>query len=483
MLSSLLNWRAGSAKDSESSRPSQANHRSITGMTPVGPVLCSKGTYPMNNAQTQFIAVCPACSASLKVNFNKLGQHIACPQCQRTFVAGEASLPDNQRSGARPAVPSNQANDHVERVDTVCPHCNATLHVRRAYVGNDVRCKYCDEVFRVRVAAENQAKTEPDQPDQPDHRQQSLQAEQEQLYVAHNLLQADHDRLKTECTELGENLQRVTTELETIRAALGTVAPEEVGSLANERQSLSAEVHRLRDEIHVSLATQSERDQLVAERQRWVSELDLAHAERDMLIKQLRERDDRLEEARADHDRLHVERQTAMTEVDHLRAALAQSDDAAHNERNQLRREADDLRRELDLAEQSHRTELDRLNNELGALQETHRRLQDEHNLVQERHGPYDQSSFASETLRCERTTGQPPVLGIVSEESESQAKSSTTGILTSGGERSITSGELESLHAQVEELGQRLDESERLQREMAAVLEGLGIGCRPIRH
>ena len=412
MLYMLLDWRAGSAKDSESSRPSQANHRSLIGMTPVDPVLCTKGTYPMNDAQTQFIAVCPACSANLKVSFNKLGQHIACPQCQRTFVAGEASLPDNQRSGARPAVPSNQANDHVERVDTVCPHCNATLHVRRAYVGNDVRCKYCDEVFRVRVAAENQEKTEPDL---PDHRQQSLQAEQEQLYVAHNLLQADHDRLKTECTELGENLQRVTTELETIRAALGTVSPEAVSSLESERQSLGAEVHRLRDEIRASLAAQSERDQLVAERQRWVSDLELAHAERDALINQLRERDDRLEAARADHDRLHVERQTAMTEVDHLRAALAQSDDAAHNERNQLRREADDLRRELDLAEQSHRTELDRLNNELGALQETHRRLQDEHNLVQERHGPYDQSSFASETLRCERTTGQPPVLGIFS--------------------------------------------------------------------
>src|ERR1700678_1740109 len=111
MLSSLLDWRAGSAKDSESRRPSQANHRSMMGMTPVDPVLCSKGTYRMNNAQTQFIAVCPACSASLKVSFNKLGQRIACPQCQRTFVAGEASLPENQRSGERPAVPSKQADD------------------------------------------------------------------------------------------------------------------------------------------------------------------------------------------------------------------------------------------------------------------------------------------------------------------------------------------------------------------------------------
>ncbi len=177
----------------------------------------------MNDVQSQFIAVCPECSADLTVNFEKLGQHIACPQCHRTFVAGEASLPDNHRSVDKPAVPVNQAKSQVDRIDVVCTNCSATLRVRRAYIGNDVRCKYCDQVFRVRAAAGTQARTEAEE---PDRRQKSLQAEHEQLYVAHNLLQADHDRLKTEYTGLRENLRCVTTEIEAIRDALGTIAPK-----------------------------------------------------------------------------------------------------------------------------------------------------------------------------------------------------------------------------------------------------------------
>ena len=428
----------------------------------------------MNDVQSQFIAVCPACSASMKVSFNKLGQHIDCPQCHRTFVAGEAFLPDNQRSGVRPGVPSNPPTEHVERIAAVCPNCNATLHVRRAYIGNDVRCKYCDEVFRVRAEAGTQAKTEPDQ---PDAREKALQTEHEQLNVAHNLLQADHDRLKTEYTELRENLRGVTAELEAIRAALGAVAPEEVGSLANERQSLSAEVHRLRDEIHASLATVSERDQLIAERQRWVSDLDLAHAERDQLARQLTERQDQIEAARADHDRLSVERQNALSEIDQLRLALAQRDEATHNEHDQLRAEVENLRRELEVAEQCHHAELERLNDQVAALVEKHRRLEDEYELAQERR---EFDDLTSENLRRERLTGQPPVLGIVSEDSESQAAS--TGIPTPGGEPGATAVELEALRAQVAELEQRLGESEQLHREMAAVLRGMGIHCRPTR-
>ena len=385
-------------------------------------------------------------------------------------------MTDNQRFSERPAPPSNQSNDHVERINTICPNCHATLHVRRAYIGNDVRCKYCDEVFCVRIAPETQAKTEPDQ---PDPRQSAFQAEHEQLYVAHNLLLADHDRLKTEYNELSENLRCVTAELEVIRTALGTIAPEEVGSLANERQSLSAEVHRLRAEIHASLATQSELDQLVAERQRWASDLDLASWSRDRIAKQLSGRDSQLEAARADHDRLGSELQTAADEIEQFRLALAQRDESAHNE---LRSEVENLRRELELAEQCHRAEVDRLNDQLAALQETKCRLQDEYELALARSELDDQSSLASERLRHERLTGHLPVLGIVSDESESQDSPSTTGSLTSDRESASTAAELEGLRARVADLGQRLDESEQFQREMAVVLEGMGIRCRPMQ-
>lgn len=325
----------------------------------------------MNDAQSQFIAVCPGCSASLRVNFNKLGQHIACPQCHCTFVAGEANLPATQRSGERPAPASNQSDDHVDRIEATCPGCKATLHVRRVYIGNDVRCKYCDQVFQVRAPVETQRKTESEQ---LDPRHESLQAEHEQLYVAHNLLQADHERLKTEHTELRKNLERVTAELDSMRAVVGSIAPEELGSLANERQSLADEVHRLRDEIHASQSTQSERDLLLAERQQWVSERERADTERDLLAKQLAERDEHHAATRSEHERLTGELKTALSEIEQLRIAPVQNDEATHNECDYLRSEVENLRRELELADERHREELGRLNEQLTGLEQTQSR-------------------------------------------------------------------------------------------------------------
>ena len=262
----------------------------------------------MNDAQGQFIAVCPECSTILKVSVNKLGQNVRCSQCHQTFVAGEALESASQRSGERTALSSNQASDQVERIEAICPGCHATLHVRRAYIGKDVCCNHCDEVFTVRAPAVAGVKTDRDK---PAIQQSSLQTEHEQLYVAHNLLQADHERLKTEYAGLRENLGRITTEVDAILAALGPIAPEEVGALVHERQSLAEEVDRLRDEIHALRDAQKERDQLIAERQQWSSELTLAHDERDVLAKEVKDRDDQLEAVRAEHDRSRAELQSA----------------------------------------------------------------------------------------------------------------------------------------------------------------------------
>ena len=63
----------------------------------------------MNEAQSQFIAVCPECSTILRVNFSKLGQHVRCSQCHHTFVAGEAVESAAQRSQERqPSAESSQ---------------------------------------------------------------------------------------------------------------------------------------------------------------------------------------------------------------------------------------------------------------------------------------------------------------------------------------------------------------------------------------
>jgi predicted Zn finger-like uncharacterized protein len=263
--------------------------------------LVKRGADPVNDSPAQFIAVCPNCAAVLRVNVNKLGQNIRCSQCHHTFVGGEALESAAQQSATHVAPLSNQANENVERIDAVCPGCNATLHVRRAYIGNEVRCKYCEGVFTVKAPGEEPRKAA--HTDDEAHRN-PLQAEHERLYVEHNLLKTDHERVKAECDELRASFRRVAAELETIRLALGSIAPEEVGPLASERHSLSEEVHRLRDEVHALVADRAERDRLISERLDWESERDISRVERDRLVDQLRDRDDELAAVRAENDGL-----------------------------------------------------------------------------------------------------------------------------------------------------------------------------------
>jgi predicted Zn finger-like uncharacterized protein len=267
----------------------------------------------MNDSPAQLIAACPNCAAVLRVNVNKLGQNIRCSQCHHTFVSGEALESAAQQSATHVAPLSNQVNANVERIDAVCPGCNATLHVRRAYIGNEVRCKYCEGVFTVKAPGEEPRKAQHTE-DEP-HRN-PLQAEHERLYVEHNLLKADHERVKTECDELRENFRRVGAELDTIRLALGSIAPEEVGPLANERHSLSEEVHRLRDEVHALVADRAERDRLIAERLDWESEREISRAERDRLVSQLRDRDDELAAIREENERSREAHQADPSERD-----------------------------------------------------------------------------------------------------------------------------------------------------------------------
>ncbi len=65
----------------------------------------------------------------------------------------------------------------------------------------------------------------------------------------YNLLEAERTQLTTERDQKSADLERVTIELDSVHRALGEIAPEEVYALAEERNSLSAQVARLEDEI------------------------------------------------------------------------------------------------------------------------------------------------------------------------------------------------------------------------------------------
>ena len=63
--------------------------------------------------------------------------------------ADQASTPLSQARINQLSATSAQPSHAVARVVAVCPACKTTLSVRRAYVGNAVKCKQCDHVFTV----------------------------------------------------------------------------------------------------------------------------------------------------------------------------------------------------------------------------------------------------------------------------------------------------------------------------------------------
>jgi DNA-directed RNA polymerase subunit M/transcription elongation factor TFIIS len=320
----------------------------------------------MSDTQKQFIAACPKCSASMKVGFNRLGQNVDCPRCHYTFVAGETAKQPAQPTDDRGARSSSTPADQVDRVAAVCPGCQATLHVRRAYVGNQVRCKFCDQVFRVLAPAEIRPNTETNLSANDRDR---LQAEHEELYVAHNLLQTDHERLRSE---------------------------------------------------HATL--------------------------------------------QAEHDRLQGDHQTL--QGDHQR----------------LQAQYDPLR-----------AELDRVKEDLAVLSEQHRSVQDQHASTEERCKEYEdrirellaaqerletleESTLSSHEPHSVPWRDRPPELHVVSDETGEQFEPAKTAVLELAGDQPMREAEVDDLRAQLTELRILLEESEHVNREMGAVLSGMGI-------
>jgi len=447
---------------------------------------------PMNETRTHFIAVCPNCSASLRVNRKHIGQDVICNHCKHTFRAGKTDEPITPSSGEGMAGPSIQPAPPTDRIAVQCPSCQTTLSVRRVYIGNQVRCKQCGDTFIVSVPAQPQpepavsalegflATSSPQRDiERESHgtetERETLRSQHDQLLADHERLQAAHDQLdakhnglkselerlktdneriktgddllKTEYARLSEHTDRLTTELDTIRACLDTISPEEVRPLAEERESLTAEVKRLRVEIDSLLAERPARAHLTAELAHRDGELKAARAERDLLTKQIAQRDNELKAARAERDlltkqiaqrdnelkaaraerdllteqiaqrdkdlngaraerdlltkqisqgdddleaarieqgRLSIERKNVLKEVEQLRSALEGRDQAMRSATESLIAEVEGLRQALGLAEQTHRDDRDQLSAELTALGARHRQLQDQHEAAEQ---------------------------------------------------------------------------------------------------
>jgi predicted Zn finger-like uncharacterized protein len=460
----------------------------------------------MNETQTHFITSCPYCSTQLRIRRGFAGQHVQCKHCNETFVAKEADGPATAASGevdpVRPLPPVSQE----ERVIVNCPSCQASLSIRRVYIGRQVRCKQCDEIFlasdsaaaidlspesrrdrdgidteRAALQAEVDRLSSENQRLRDEHH--SLRADRERTSTESERLKAELDRQKLEANRLRGALDRATTDLEGIRAHLGEISPAAVRPLFEERASLIAELDRLRDEIQVFRDEQSARDRTAGERE---EELIAGRAELDRLTGLLAERGAELEEARSEPDRLNADRQRALDEADQLRI-----------ERDRLRSEAENIRRSLDDLEQDHREELsrrdeqlreaaharnsilgegDQLRNEIDGLR---RALEDVEQGRRDEIGRLD-AELAGVAEQRQQLQGRIEAAELSCKELRARNQELQADLDRS--RPALDSGdELQAARDEIETLKRSLDVSDQLQREMAGILAGMGIRIRQV--
>ncbi len=168
----------------------------------------------MNDTQTHFVAVCPHCSTALRIRRVFAGQQVQCKHCEKTFVAEDAESPGTAGSVDGGASPSAPTSAQSERIVVTCPTCQTNLSVRRVYIGQQVRCKQCDETFLVTDPPARVMPTLGSRADRPetDVSYEALQVEisrrNQELQASRNQLQAEIDRAKS----VQANLDRLMVE-------------------------------------------------------------------------------------------------------------------------------------------------------------------------------------------------------------------------------------------------------------------------------
>ncbi|MFO0889006.1 MAG: hypothetical protein U0790_07640 [Isosphaeraceae bacterium] len=105
----------------------------------------------MSQSTNHFTAVCPNCLVSWNIEHIHAGRKVRCKQCNQKFraYAPESNVPGASASTKKAGEASRPGGSRSERVEAVCPHCSSSLSVRKVYAGHHVRCKICDEKFRV----------------------------------------------------------------------------------------------------------------------------------------------------------------------------------------------------------------------------------------------------------------------------------------------------------------------------------------------
>jgi chromosome segregation ATPase len=531
----------------------------------------------MTESATHFMTTCPLCTSKLQVKRIYLGQVISCKQCGHSFLATDASERDELSPGEHVAIPLFQTSGNSERIAVVCENCKVSLSVKRSRVGQVIRCKQCDHEILVQPPRETAAAAPPpasargaisaesllrlagsEGPELEDDAQRAardhLQAELEQLRVAHALLRGELEEMERACQgTLAENeslheqlgrlpsLEQQAKELDAARTERDSAATQlkqreaeldaarterdstaaqlkqreaELDAARTERDSTAAQLKQREAELDAARperdstaaqlkqweaeldAARTERDSTAAQLKQWEADRDAARSERDSCAARLKEREAEFETARAHHSRADSQRQAALEQLEQHRSALAARDQATSQAEDRFRTEIGDLRRALEHQEHSHRDELARRTAELEDLNEQVRRVRDQleaSELACQNHQGRRQelalqksqleSDLQSrlESERCRRSELEGEVAALRAEIATREASALRVAAPGPPGPDPTALGnsreaELESARAEIQKLRNQLREMERIQREIDAVLDGLGL-------
>src|SRR5208283_2087470 len=311
----------------------------------------------MVETPSQFIAVCPNCLISLRVEYAWSGRHVRCKHCNHKFQALAPDFPPAPSfdQSAAAVLIVNSTSSEADRVSVVCPSCSASLSVRSIYAGRYVRCGQCEKKFLIPSVVQGP-------------RQANLTS------IDANLLNQLNGKLEHPHADLqpGEAARAVSqSELETVRGVLGRFLAE-FGTLQRDRVRIRMERNTIRDRFEKLRGKyellKSERDNDLSEHQRLgaeyatISEALGASTPDDIGI------------LKSEHESLRRERDGIVAEVGTLREdrnAMQSERDSIHAQLEQLRGELDRLRSEQDQERQEHHrrgAELATLREALGAL-------------------------------------------------------------------------------------------------------------------
>jgi hypothetical protein len=273
----------------------------------------------------------------------------------------------------------------------------------------------------------------------------------------HRSTEAARKRFQDQCLEMAAALEKLKSDYH-VQLEAEQTKQDEVRQLAADRDSLRAEVGRLSDQNRDLRAEQMANAQLATELQRHVADLAATCGAL---------------------DQLHTEKQTANDEIEELRKTLAERDQAMleQSERHRTALEGERLARE-------------RVDQVFG---ESLRRVREEHRFTEAARKHFQDECLemgaALEKLRCDyqirleaeqmkQKALTDELLSLRAESDEAtRLANQLFAMKTNPAEQNpAPNPDLEAARAQVEDLTQWLMICERVNRDMAEILRGLGI-------